>query len=405
MSTGARFVRGKSRLIQREQVIHDKKAINKRIGRVSPEDTIKIPIIGEWDIGDSSQNEPNEQRESTTLKGIRPFPKTIPLTENQIQRILDTSPEETVVENPAPPIQKHFVNAPIKVQLPRVLKSQQIHEPKLHFPEGTATTDLSTILRSTKRAPAKPLPPLQVHDSELGQSEYLPLEYFDDIYLSEYSNEELLQEPHGVSKYTNNGETTWEPCTVIEYNSTTRLYTIEWDETHKRKKVSRFNIRFDKEDPDKFNIRVEAAKKARLFYQASVRLDARLSLMPTDNLPGIPENSMHRIQELTGKYTGKYAKLQKEMEEDIKADYKLMSNKMEFLYELEHNPLIPNRDEFMLLKKDHKMLIPDYGLAFIPHYNFNAILNRLSTNHLFGYRYIQEGIYKIWKIFHFALKF
>ncbi|KAK8866475.1 hypothetical protein M9Y10_009438 [Tritrichomonas musculus] len=398
MSTGARFVRGKSRLIQREQVIHDKKAINKRIGRISPEDTIKIPIIGEWDVGDTSTSEYNEQRASTTMKSIRPFPKSIPLTENQIQRILETQ-EEAIVEIPPSPAQKHAVNAPIKVQLPRVLKSQQVHEPKLHFPEGTATTDLSTILRSKKRIPAKPLPPLPERDSELGESEFLPLEYFDDIYLSEYTNDELLQEPHGVSKYTNNGETTWEPCSVIGYNSTTRLYTIEWDENHKRKKVPRFNIRFDKEDPDKFNIRVEAAKKARLEYQASVRLEARLSLMPTDNLPGIPDNSMRRIQELTGKYTGKYAEIQKEMEGDIKAEYKMMSNKMEFLYELEHNPLIPNREEFLLLKKDHKMLIPDFGLAFIPHYNFKAILNRLSTNHLFGYRYIQEGIYKIWRIF------
>ncbi|OHS98393.1 Dynein heavy chain family protein [Tritrichomonas foetus] len=397
MSAGGRFSRGKSRLIERESVIRDKKAINKRIGRINPEDTVKIPIIGEWDVGEQVPTNPYEQRSVTTLKNVRPFPKSVPLTDNQIQRILEKPVTEPIEEPHVNP--KQIIDAPMKVKLPQVLKAPAVYEPRICFPEGTATTDLSSILRAKHRAPARPLPPLHERDNELGESEFLPLEYFDDIALSEYTNDELMKNPHGVSKYTSNGETTWERCFVVDFNNDTRMYTIEWEANHKRKRVPRFNIRFDMENPDKFNIRVEAAKKARILYQASVRFDARLALMPIDNLPGIPDDSMQRIHNRSGQPTGKYAEMLEEMENEIKYDYKALSNKMEYIYELEHNPLIPNRDEFMLLKKDHRLLVPNFGLAFIPHYDFKEVLNQVQSRHLFANQYIQEGVYHIWKIF------
>jgi hypothetical protein len=40
MSIG-RFGRGKTRLLKREQFNHDQKSVNKRIGKVSPEDGVR----------------------------------------------------------------------------------------------------------------------------------------------------------------------------------------------------------------------------------------------------------------------------------------------------------------------------------------------------------------------------
>ena len=45
-----------------------------------------------------------------------------------------------------------------------------------------------------------------------------------------------------------------------------------------------------------------------------------------------------------GEVNEKYLPILQEMEKEIRHDYKAISNKMEFLYDIEHNNLIPNRD-------------------------------------------------------------
>ena len=396
MSSGGRLTRGKSRLVERESFIKEEKAINKRIGRVNPEDTIKIPVIGEWNIGAGKEQEKAEKSKNSPSKKIKPFPKNVPLNDIQISNLLE-NPSNLQSEEPIKKPKK-IVDPPMKIKLPHMLKAPKHYERKVAFPEGTATTDLSAILRSKNHSLKKPLPPLH-SDSELGESEFLPLEYFDDDQLSEYTIEELLKNPHAVSQYTKNGETTWEPCTAINFNNDTQMFTIKWDSNHKKKHVPRFNIRFDIENLKKFENRIEKAKRTRLLFQAAVRLEARLALMPIDNLPGIPDESWKIIMDQVGEVNEKYLPILQEMEKEIRHDYKAISNKMEFLYDIEHNNLIPNRDEFLLLIKEKQKLVPHSGLSFSMHYNFNDILQTIILNHLFANKYIQEGLFHLWNIF------
>ena len=101
MSTYGRFGRGKSRLIEREHVNREKKAAYKRIGKIAPEDTVKIPLIGEWQVGDADYKDPREvKRAMTAMKKVRPFPRTVPLTQDQVVRVLE-APED--VPLPPPP--------------------------------------------------------------------------------------------------------------------------------------------------------------------------------------------------------------------------------------------------------------------------------------------------------------
>ena len=63
--TESRFSRGKDRLILAEQAIQKKKSISRKLGKTLPEETIKIPKIGEWSLSDK------EIHDTPELKQIR----------------------------------------------------------------------------------------------------------------------------------------------------------------------------------------------------------------------------------------------------------------------------------------------------------------------------------------------
>jgi hypothetical protein len=68
------------------------------------------------------------------------------------------------------------------------------------------------------------------------------------------------------------------------------------------------------------------------------------------------------------------------------------------MWDIEHNPLIPNREKFLQLIPRSEP-VPPNGL--IPHvdYDFQAVLESVSELHLMAYSHIQAGMLKIWGIF------
>ena len=101
-----------------------------------------------------------------------------------------------------------------------------------------------------------------------------------------------MEHPKAWSKRQDNGETVWFPCTVLEYDPELALFSIEWDDDHRRKKVARFNLRFDIEKESKFEARIEAAKMAALRYEMQFRFDTRVQEMPVDDLPDLSPTNL-----------------------------------------------------------------------------------------------------------------
>lgn len=75
-----------------------------------------------------------------------------------------------------------------------------------------------------------------------------------------------------------------------------------------------------------------------------------------------------------------------------------MNNRLDFIYDLQSNPLIPNRDDFLKLLPKEKMA-PESDL--VPHNNINfaELKQIISENQLLAQSNIQSGIYTIWRIF------
>ena len=388
MSEG-RFGRAASRLIQSEQNLYKEKALSKKLGKTLPEESVKIPIIGEWDlepIKDDSQKFAQTTQSPKKAKNLLTKPK---------------KSDPFIVPPVFPARTRSVLQAPVMVHppKPKAIIGQSAQDDKIVFPPGTITTDLNDILKSRYRQQVKPIPPLK-KETGMSDPQFLPLDLFDDSTYEEYPIDELMKDPVAFSRYQDlDGNIYWEKCNVLEYNETTHLFTIEWQNNGKRKQVGRFNIRFEKEKPEIFEQRVAAAKRMAAEYEVELRFKSRIEMMPRENLPELSPDNISSIFEKLGN-TGDYKRadeIKQKLVQEISEDFKTVNNKLEFEHELEYNKLIPNRDEFLVIQS-HIPKPSDIDLvATDPSYNENQ--QKISEFLLFAYPTFQRVIFNIWKIF------
>lgn len=98
-------------------------------------------------------------------------------------------------------------------------------------------------------------------------SEHLPLELFDNPEFEPIPPEQLILQEDGQpgaaarSRYfTQDGQFTWAPCSVMAYDAHDNLFTIRWAESGVEKRVKRLNVIFDSEDAARFELRVASAR-------------------------------------------------------------------------------------------------------------------------------------------------
>lgn len=197
-----RFGRGRTRLLEKEDAIAKERDMSKRLGKVLPEETVKVPKIGEWtlnadelDNNNNTQNETNteiqsnsnlsppqnpistqqqsQQQKSKPLINVRPFPRNVPLNTSQKQRIAKVQISQIQSTSTKPRSKSNL--APVPFHAPKLpnfvvpntnynpnslqgrLLSQTYHptENRVIFPAGTVTTDLKDILRSKYLIPTQ----------------------------------------------------------------------------------------------------------------------------------------------------------------------------------------------------------------------------------------------------------
>jgi len=385
MSTGGRFSRGKSRLVQREQKIHDEKVVLKRLGKTIPEEVVKIPKIGEWSLNPNQPIVSISEKKNIALneKNSVPFNEAKKTFDSyQIRNASQSFPEKNI---PIYKFSPHDFSHPHK----------NAPEQRKDYPEGTTTTNIPDILRSKYRVPNKPLPPL-VDFNSIENPKFLPLEYFDNEEYGEFSIEELMKDPQAMSQYSEiGGQSIWESCQVLSYDESTKTFDIIWDFNGKTKRVSRFNLRFNRENPERFMQRVQAAKQQCMLYEISLRYDARIALMTIDDVPTLPQSSLNNIENRIGKY--KSLSVVSVLEKEIESEYISINNRLEFDYEILHNPVIPNREEFLFFKNATHTPNSNY-IDFIRIPSFDITKYNVINSHLFNEPIILQGFYSIWEL-------
>ncbi|OHT13633.1 Dynein heavy chain family protein [Tritrichomonas foetus] len=403
-----RFLKGKSRLIQHETDVHNYKQLSRKVGIVIPEDTVTIPKIGQWSLSSSNIQAPTMKPPHPTR--VKTAASMRPKENEDASLINNFSPKKSASRtmNKKSPTRPTTAKKGItKISIPKAqinsINVMNVTEKLVDFPQGTVTTDIDEILRSKYRRPSTAVPPIIPQTPEKDEfsvdTRFFPLEYFDDTSFEEFSLPELMKDPNAFSQYNNNGQIKWEECTVLKYDEKTKFFLIEWKKTKKQKKVPRFNLRFARENPEKFAKRIENAKNNCKKYENQLRFDAQVNMKSLENLPSLAENDfieMHMRVNLDLK--PKYVAMLNELDQEVKINFKKLENQLEFEYELEQNPLIPYRDEFLSLRPPQPP-VPSCGLVCRTSFSFQKILNRIIETNILAEPFLQEGIFGVWEIF------
>ncbi|EAY14826.1 Dynein heavy chain family protein [Trichomonas vaginalis G3] len=396
-----RFNKAKNRLVSHEQVVQKERTLKKQLITQLPDETVVVPKIGEWvlsrPVSPDTQDIPKLKlqkkatQKNTSRAPIAPSPKK---TGRGTALGYNFNPNPTARPKTA-------LEAPYHLKPPKsIIENSGRTTSRLNYPPGTVTTDLDAIEHSRFRQAPKALPPIQDRTVEEQEPTFLPLEYFDDSTYEEFPIEDLMKTPQAFSRYQElNGDSYWARCTVLKMEPDTGLFVIEWQGSKKRKKVARFNLRFERENEKKFQLRVEAARKRCRLFETEFRFHNRVQQMSTEGLPELSEEDMDDITKIMNIDNIKlYEKLQKELFEEVKQNFKYINNKLDFEYNIKLNPLIPNRDEFMALFQDPPPA-PEYGLVCYPKINFNELHTKLNGIHLYGNINILNGVKFIWRTF------
>ena len=410
-----RFDKARSRLLSHEKTQQSARLQKKRLGTILPDETVQIPKIGEWKLSEEPNFEvtPPMRPSTTTPRRVRGFPADIPLSATQMSR--KEKPVNEIIQPPPPiqtatkPIFKLRPPKPItetstsRAPSPRkntIIPNGTVIPKSTPLPNGTLTTDLDAIIRAKHRQAATTLPPIKDREEEKKEPVFMPLEVFDDARFEEFPLEELLKNPIAYSKYQDlNGNYYWAKCRVIQYYKENGLFLIEWAKSKKRKKVARFNLRFDKENEEKFKERIAHATESCRRYETQVRFDTRVSQMPTDNLPELANDDLQDIVDrMVIKVPPKYERMKDSMLNEIKHNFKYMNNQLDFIYDLKLNPLLPDRDDFLRLLPPEEE-VPESGLVDHNEVDFDGTLDEINNNSLFANGNILHGLLTIWGIF------
>jgi hypothetical protein len=203
-----------------------------------------------------------------------------------------------------------------------------------------------------------------------------------------------MKEPFGFTKYNSDHDSgsDWVPCKVLSYDPDTSLFLIEIEVPKIRKHVPRFNHRFNKEDQEKFNERIEVAQMNARRFEISIRFETRVSQMSTKELPEPPEEVVERINKLV-KFPDQTTIFM--LFDEVTLSFKTNNNRIYFIHSLMYNPHIEDRDEmleFVLEKPEEKS-----SNLIIRNPSMKPNLEFLQKNCLFTSVSFYRGILSVWK--------
>jgi len=390
-----RINRAKSRLSAQEKAIEKNRNISHKLGKLMPDEVVKIPQIGEWSLSEN-RIEPS----SSDLDIL-----SLPVSTGELSPRKNAPPIHTIPDfyprHLKKPNNVSNTDAPFKLKAPFPVTDPIIHNSQVinTHPNGTTTTDLNAITYSRVKMPQKPLPPLRDEERSMYEMEpsVFPIEIFDDSNYIEFPLEYLLDNPSSVSQFRQkNGEISWKKCRVTSYDIDSGLFTIKWDCNGKAKQVPRFNLRFLVEDETKFEKRIERAKSLAKEAEILYRFLYRIDQMSFEMQPSLSNDHVKKIQLYLKSEQANARAILDPLFAEIRTLFLKINTQLEFEHQLQHNPLIPNRDEFLnvvLNKKTFKQYTPSFKFG-----GFQEMIKTITDHLPFGCPIVFASIQKIWRV-------
>eukprot|EP01105_Mastigella_eilhardi_P025496 TRINITY_DN6953_c0_g1_i1.p1 TRINITY_DN6953_c0_g1~~TRINITY_DN6953_c0_g1_i1.p1 ORF type:complete len:4254 (+),score=1253.29 TRINITY_DN6953_c0_g1_i1:29-12763(+) len=214
---------------------------------------------------------------------------------------------------------------------------------------------------------------------------FFRLDYFDDsTYESRTPQEWLKGTRRACSRFFEKDNSwKWAPCTVLSYDQQKEMYLVEWDENKRQKLVSRLNLRFDEENVETFNMRLDNAIRCRTYYEARMGRQARLSVKDLTGTSDVPSAALRRTLGKMRLVPPARQPTLRDLVEEAKLNYKKINLEME--YEARH-PVKEDVPEFLWPMLDALVphTIPEKGTIDTTGNPADAAENRASFKRSLG---------------------
>ncbi|CAM9110379.1 unnamed protein product, partial [Ectocarpus fasciculatus] len=128
----------------------------------------------------------------------------------------------------------------------------------------------------------------------------LPIEMFDDLEYEAADKppaEWVASKSGAQSPFFHNHNWMWRRVEVLSYNEQTKKYVVRFLPDGIEKEVHRLNLKFDQEDPDKFELRRNKADAGRNEAKQAMRLDHFINCQSKDEIRPIRQSSLKTIHE------------------------------------------------------------------------------------------------------------
>lgn len=98
--------------------------------------------------------------------------------------------------------------------------------------------------------------------------------------------------------WQSDGTFIWGSCQVLQYNNTSNMFLIRFQDTRHEKEVARFNLRFGDERPEEYEARLEKAQKLRQNGEKMLAQRTAIEALAMKEERKVPESQKSRIFEL-----------------------------------------------------------------------------------------------------------
>jgi hypothetical protein len=247
---------------------------------------------------------------------------------------------------------------------------------------------------------------------------FFPLEFFDDATLETRTPEQWMRGTRRARSkwYEVDGRWSWAPCAVLEYDAALDKYLIEWDAPgadgrRQRKRVSRLNLRFDEEDTERFDRRVELAVRSRFFYEKLAMRQLRVDMKDLAGLPDLPAACVRRVLGLAGQPSSAQpvttaatpaaahrAARVRDLVEEVRLGYKKTNKQIEYDH---RNPIEEELESFMLpmlaaLRPKPPSRVGTIGVGAGGDAAFRVALEAVSIGLPSSHRRIHSALVSLW---------
>jgi dynein heavy chain, axonemal len=218
------------------------------------------------------------------------------------------------------------------------------------------------------------------YNKQSEQADWIPLELFDDTNYDDYSNQDWIKKGEqpdgsfaviaGKGLYQDEEDLRfyWRDLYVEGYDEKEEKFIAFWqDEEHNKKlfKISRINLLFEAEDPQKFARRVAKAHQERIYADSLIRYNYYIDNMPKIDLQDTDQEQKNRLMNLTQNTQKLKEEDLADLLQEVDDDYSRTMNKIIFdkCYEDGIEQFIPLNLRLPPVQKN--VPAPEYGMIII----------------------------------------